>query len=90
MEMKHMDGYKPSAEETAKLNELVTWLVENGFEGLVLIHKGDVGVSWLHEENADSVRHTLINSLGHIFDADPKAGVDMAKGIVLAAKQINE
>lgn len=88
-EMKHLDGFAPSAEDTAKLNEFVTWLVEHGFKGIVMIHKGDIGVSWLHhEKGADEIRHTLINSLGHIYDADEKAGIDLAKGIVLAANQI--
>lgn len=89
-EMKHIDGVAPSAEDTAKLNEFVSWLVEHGFNGLVLIHKGGVGVSWLHEESADSIRHTLINSLGHIYDADENAGIDLAKGIAMAAKQLSE
>ena len=44
-EMKHLDGFAPSAEDTAKLNEFVTWLVEHGFQGIVMIHKGDIGVS---------------------------------------------
>lgn len=88
--MKHLDGYAPSAEDTAKLNEFVTWLVEHGYTGLVLVHKGDVGVSWLHEESADDIRHTLINSMGHIYDADESAGLDLAKGITLAAKQLAE
>ena len=38
-EMKHLDGFAPSAEDTAKLNEFVTWLVEHGFQGIVMIHK---------------------------------------------------
>lgn len=66
--MKHMDGYAPSAEDTKKLNEIVTWLVDNGYSGIMLVHKGDIGVSWVSEPDADSVRHTLINSIGHILD----------------------
>lgn len=89
MEMKHQDGYTPSAEDTAKLNEFITWLAERGYEGIVMIHKGEIGVSWLHEGSADDVRHTLINSMGHIYDADPNAGIDMARGIIAAARQLS-
>lgn len=39
MEMKHQDGYAPSAEDTEKLNEIMTWLDNNGYKGIVLIHK---------------------------------------------------
>lgn len=88
MEMQHLDAHKPSVEETAKINEFVSYLVSHGYEGLVLIHKADIGVSWLREENADSIRHLLINSVGHIYDAQPNTAVDMAKGIIMAADQL--
>ena len=86
--MKHIGGYAPSKEDTAKLNEIVTWLTEHGYQGFVMIHKGNVGISWLNEGSADDIRHTLINSLGHILDADKEAGIDLAKGITMASEQI--
>lgn len=88
MEMKHQDGYKPSAEETAKLNEFMSWLVDNGYGGIVIIRKGDVAVSWLHAENAEEIKHALLNSASHIFKESAEAGMDFAKGICLAAKEL--
>lgn len=84
--MKHQDGYAPSAEDTAKLNEIVTWLVDHGYEGLVLIHKGDVGISWCRESSADDIRHVLINSIAHIADESFEIAADLAKGVLLAAQ----
>ena len=87
-EMKHMDGYAPSAEDTKKLNEIVTWLVDNGYSGIMLVHKGDIGVSWVSEPDADSVRHTLINSIGHILDESTDAAVNLMGGMSMAVDQI--
>lgn len=87
-EMKHMDGYAPSAEDTKKLNEIVTWLVDNGYSGIMLVHKGDIGVSWVSEPDADSVRHTLINSIGHILDESTEAAVNLIGGMSMAVDQI--
>lgn len=85
--MKHLNGYAPSAEDTAKLNEIVTWLVDHGYEGLVLIHKGDVGVSWVSEPDAEAVRHTLINSIGHILEESRDVATDLVSGILLVAEE---
>lgn len=86
--MKHMDGYAPSAEDTKKLNEIVTWLVDNGYGGIMLVHKGDIGVSWVSEPDADSVRHTLINSIGHILDESTDAAVNLIGGMSMVVDQI--
>lgn len=88
MEMKHQDGYKPSSEETAKLNEIMSWLVNNGYHGIVIIYKGDTAVSWLHAEDAEEIRHALINSASHIFRESPSAGMDFAKGVCMAADNL--
>ena len=88
--MKHQDGVAPSAEDTAKLNEFVTWLNDHGYQGMLLVHKGDVGVSWYHEKNADSTRHTFINSLGHILDEDKSAAIALYEGMQLAVEQIQK
>lgn len=87
--MKHLGGFAPSAEDTAKLNEMITWLTEHGYKGLVLVHKDDIGVSWINEDKGeDAIRHDLINSLGHIMEEDESAAMDFARGIILAAKQL--
>lgn len=86
--MKHMDGYAPSAEDTKKLNEIATWLVDNGYSGIMLVHKGNIGVSWVSEPDADSVRHTLINSIGHILDESTEAAVNLMDGMSMAVDQI--
>lgn len=85
-----MDGYAPSAEDTAKLNEYVTWLSEHGYKGLILIHKDDIGVSWCCELSADDIRHDLINAIGHIADEPVEMAAGLAKGVLLAAQQIKE
>lgn len=89
-QMKHQDGFAPSAEDTAKLNEIVTWLTEHGYKGMMLIHNKDgVGISWVREDSgADAIRNDLINALGHIYDEDANAATDLAKGIILAAAQL--
>lgn len=89
-QMKHQDGVAPSAEDTAKLNEIVTWLNDHGYQGMLLVHKGDVGVSWYHEKNADETRHTFINALSHIILESKKAAKDLMLGMVLAVRQIQE
>lgn len=88
MEMKHQDGYAPSAEETAKLNEIMTWLVDNGYHGIVIINKGDVGVSWVNETNAEAIRHDFINSIGHIAAEDEDTAVALVHGMSMAVGQI--
>lgn len=85
--MKHQDGYAPSAEDTAKLNEIVTWLVDHGYGGIMLVHKGAVGVSWVSEPDAEAVRHTLINSIGHILEESRDVAADLASGILLVAEE---
>lgn len=89
-QMKHQDGVAPAAEDTVKLNEIITWLNDHGYRGMLLVHKGDVGISWYHEKNADDTRHTFINALGHIFVENRKAAEDLMLGMVLAVKQIQE
>ena len=86
--MKNQGGVAPSEDDAKKLEEFVTWLEENGYNGILLIHKADVGVSWVSEDNAEEFRHTLINSLGHIFDENESVAVEFAKGIGLAAGQL--
>lgn len=86
--MKHQDGFAPSAEDTKKLNEIVTWLTEHGFRGIMLIHKDDIGVSWVHENSADNIRHTFINSLGHIVQESEGAAVNLMQGMAMALNQI--
>lgn len=88
--MKHLDGYAPSEEDTKKLNEMVTWLVEHGYQGIMLVHKGDIGVSWVNEKSGDSMRHTFVNSLGHIVDESAKAARILMDGMVATIKQICE
>lgn len=86
--MKHQDGYAPSAEETKKLNEIVSWLEDNGYRGIMMIHKGEIAVSWANVEDAEEVRHSIINSLGHIVDESEEAAVAIAHGMMQAIKQI--
>lgn len=88
--MKHQEGIAPSAEETAKLNEIVTWLVGHGYGGMMLIHKGDVGVSWVSVKDAEDVRHTIINSLGHIIDESEEAAASVVQGMALALNQLSQ
>lgn len=88
MEMKHQDGYAPSAEDTAKLNEIMTWLDDNGYKGIVLIHKGDIGVSWMNETDAEAIRHDFINALGHIADDSEDLAVALVHGMSMAVGQI--
>lgn len=89
-QMKHQDGFAPSAEDTAKLNEIVTWLTEHGYKGMMLIHNKDgVGISWVMEDSgAEAIRHDLINALGHICEEDVDTAKDLANGIILAATQL--
>lgn len=88
--MKSQGGVSPSAEESAKLEEFVTWLVEQGYDGVLLIHKGDVGVSWMHERSKESFQHMLLNSASHIFAESEEAGMTFAEGILLAATSLSE
>lgn len=86
--MKHQDGYAPSAEETKKLNEIVSWLEDNGFHGMMMIHKGEIAVSWAHVENAEEVRHIIVNSISHIVEEGEDAALAIALGMMKALKQI--
>ena len=88
--MKHQDGYAPSEEDTKKLNEMATWLVEHGYQGIMLVHKGDIGVSWVNEKSGDSMRHTFVNSLSHIVEESSKAAKILINGMLGAIKQICE
>ena len=89
MEMKHQDGFAPSAEETAKLNEMATWLEDNGYQGIILIHKGDIGVTWVQdEEGAAGLRKTIVNAIAHIFDESKEAAMDLFKGMIMAVGYI--
>ena len=88
--MKHQDGYKPSEEETKKIAELVTYLEERGYKGIVMVNKGDVGVSWVNIEDANNVRHIIMNSLAHIAQESEDTAAEIAGGIILAANQITE
>ena len=86
--MKHQDGYKPSAEDTSKLNEFVTWLSDHGYRGVMFVHKDDVGVSFCNEESADDIRHTFVNSIGHIMDESEEAAFNLFDGMRMAVTQI--
>lgn len=86
--MKHQDGYAPSPEETKKLNEIVSWLEDNGFRGIMMIHKGKIAVSWANVEDAEEVRHSIVNTLGHIVEESEEAAVAIAHGMMKALKQI--
>ena len=88
--MKHIDGYGPSTEDTEKLNEIVTWLTDHGYRGMMLVHKDSIGVSWCNEQSADDVRHTFINSLGYIMNEKPNIATNMALGMQMALRQIAE
>lgn len=88
--MKHQDGFSPSAEEVAKLEEFITWLVDNGFHGIMLINKGDIGVSWVNEEDANKIRHDFINGIGHIYKESSDAAVALVTGMTMAIAQINQ
>lgn len=89
-EMTVQDGYQPSEEEKNKINEFVTYLEEHGYEGIMMISKEEVGVSWAKIKNDESVRHLLINSISHIASDDEDAAVELARGIILAAKRLTE
>lgn len=88
--MKHQDGYAPSAEDTKKLNEIVSWLEANGYHGMMMIHKGEIAVSWANVKDAEEVRHSIVNSLGHIVEESEKAAVAIAHGMMKALKQIQQ
>lgn len=88
--MKHQDGFAPSVEDTSKLNKIVTWLTDHGFHGILLIHKDNVGVSWMNEESADKIRHDFINALGHIAKESPDSAVALVRGMAMALNQIEE
>ena len=86
--MKHQDGYAPSAEETKKLNEIVSWLEDNGYHGIMMIHKGEIAVSWANAEDAEEVRHSIINSINHIAEESEDTAVAIALGMIEVVKQI--
>jgi hypothetical protein len=87
-EMKHQDGYAPSESDTKKLNEFMSWLASNGYKGIVLIHKDDVGVSWVSENSIDDVRHHIINALGHIMRESEDVARMLLHGMDAALEQI--
>lgn len=87
-EMKHQDGYAPSAEETKKLNEIISWLEDNGYNGIMLIHKGEVGISWANVKDAEEVRHSIVNSLGHIVEENQETAISIIRGMAAAISQI--
>ena len=86
--MKHQDGFSPSAEEVAKLEEFITWLVDNDFHGIMLINKGDIGVSLVNENDANQIRHDFINAIGHIYKESSGAAVALVNGMAMALNQI--
>jgi hypothetical protein len=86
--MKHQDGYAPSAEETKKLNEIISWLEDNGYHGMMMIHKGEIAVSWAYVASAEEVRHSIVNFLGHIVEESEDTAVAIAHGMMKAVKQI--
>lgn len=86
--MKHQDGYAPSAEETKKLNEIVSWLEDNGYHGMMMIHKGEIAVSWANVEDAEEVRHSIVNSISHIVEESEDTAVSIAHGMMKALEQI--
>ena len=86
--MKHQDGYDPSADETKKLNEIVSWLENNGYNGIMLIHKGEVGVSWANVKDAEEVRHSIVNSLCHIVEENQETAISIIRGMAAAISQI--
>lgn len=88
--MKHQDGYGPSAEETKKLNEIVSWIEDNGFHGMMMIHKGEIAVSWANVEGAEEVRHSIVNSISHIVEESEDTAVAIALGMMEAVKQIQQ
>ena len=87
-EMKAQDGYQPSEEEKKKINEFATYLQEQGYDGFLMVKKGDVGVSWANIKDADEARHIIINSLCHIMKESEDAATEIAGGIILASNQI--
>ena len=88
--MKALDGYQPSEEDEKKINDFVTYLEEHGYKGIMIISKEGVGVSWAKIKNDESVCHLLINSISHIASDNEGAAVELAGGIILAAKQLTE
>lgn len=86
--MKHQDGYAPSEEETKKLNEIVSWLEDNGYHGMMMIHKGEIGVSWANVEDAEEVRHSIVNSISHIAEESEDTAAAIALGMIMALNLI--
>lgn len=86
--MKHQDGYAPSAEETKKLNEIVSWLEDNGYHGMMMIHKGEIAVSWANVKDAEEVRHSIVNSISHIVEESKDTAVAIAHGMIMALNSI--
>lgn len=80
--MKHQDGYALSAEDTDKINGMMTWLVDHGYNGIMLVHKGDVGVSWMSEPDEEAVRHLLMNSISHIAKESKEAARILLRGMM--------
>lgn len=87
--MEHQDGYAPSTEDTEKLNEITTWLEDHGFRGIMLLHKDDIGVSWVKEKGGpETFCHDFINALGHISQDSPELAAALVNGMAMALHKI--
>lgn len=80
--MKRQDGHALSAEDTAQINGMMTWLADHGYNGIMLVHKGDAGVFWMSEPDAEAVRHLLMNSVGHIAKESKEAARILLRGMM--------
>ena len=45
-------------------------------------------MSWANVEDAEEVRHSIVNTLGHIVEESEEAAVAIAHGMMKALKQI--
>lgn len=89
-QIKHQDGKRLSAEDTAKLNEISTWLSDHGYHGFMFINNGDVGVTWLDEKSSDAIRHDIISAVSHLALESEEAAVMFVLGMVMAIKQLKK
>ncbi|MCM1438779.1 MAG: hypothetical protein NC131_06160 [Roseburia sp.] len=57
-------GVVPTPEDQDKLEEFVTWLRENNYEGFICLHKKhtDLGITWMNG-TAETLSTNLINSI---------------------------